>query len=104
MGWRMGKRGIENASSGGSSGTMSPSGIWAGAAKRADDFRGVARGDAVRVEGRGMYVHGTVDEVAPDGSVLWIREKDGHGRLMVHSTDAVLVHRVQPNLLEADRA
>lgn len=67
-------------------------GAWT-ADKRSDDFGGLVRGDAVSVEGPGVYVHGTVDEVAPDGSVLWVQEKDGHGRRMVHSTDDATVTR-----------
>lgn len=69
---------------------------WA-AGKRSDDFGGVARGDAVTVEGPGVFVHGTVDDVAPDGSVLWIQEKDGHGRRMVHVTDDAEVRRQRAN-------
>ena len=56
--------------------------------KRTDDFSRLVRGDAVMVDGaEGLSLTGIVDDVAPDGSVLWIREDGGHGRRMVHETD-----------------
>ena len=62
--------------------------------RRTDDFALVVRGDAVTVDGPGgLLVVGTVDEVAPDGSVLWVREEGGHGRRMVHVTDGADVRR-----------
>jgi hypothetical protein len=62
--------------------------------KRSDDFGRVARGDAVSVDGPdGLYVVGTVEDIAPDGSVFWVREEGGHGRRMVHVTDRADVRR-----------
>lgn len=62
--------------------------------KRTGDFARVARGDWVVVDGLdGLYVAGTVDDVAPDGSVFWVREEGGHGRRMIHVTDRAEVRR-----------
>lgn len=63
--------------------------------KRTDDFTRLVRGDVVTIEGLGVAVGGTVEEVSPDGSVLWIREHGGHGRHMVHKTDSMVVRRAE---------
>lgn len=59
---------------------------------RNDDFTTVVPGDPVTVTAPGrLIVVGTVDAVAPDGSVLWVIEGGGQGRRMVHRTDAAAV-------------
>ncbi|BCT75447.1 hypothetical protein SCMU_12890 [Sinomonas cyclohexanicum] len=59
---------------------------------RNDDFTTVVPGDPVTVTAPGrLIVVGTVDAVAPDGSVLWVIEDGGQGRHMVHRTDAAAV-------------
>ena len=64
---------------------------------RGDDFALVLPGDPVPVTARGrLAVSGTVDAVAPDGSVLWVIEDGGQGRHMVHRTDAATVVRYEP--------
>lgn len=61
---------------------------------RSDDFTLVVPGDAVTVTAPGrLKVSGTVDAVAPDGSVLWVIEDGGQGRHMVHRTDVADVTR-----------
>ncbi|KHL02265.1 hypothetical protein [Sinomonas humi] len=69
-------------------------GDW-GIGKRTDDFTRLVRGDAVTVEGSSVSMQGTVEEVAPDRSVLWVLEHGGHSRYMVHRTDTVVVTRVE---------
>jgi hypothetical protein len=62
--------------------------------KRTDDFARVVRGDWVEVDGlNGLFLTGTVDDVAPDGSVFWVREEGGHSRRMIHVTDRAEVRR-----------
>lgn len=59
---------------------------------RTDDFTTVVPGDPVTVTVPGrLVVAGTVDAVAPDGSVLWVIEDGGQGRHMVHRTDPAAV-------------
>ncbi|GHG48515.1 hypothetical protein GCM10012320_15850 [Sinomonas cellulolyticus] len=59
---------------------------------RTDDFTLVVPGDPVTVTAPGrLVIDGTVDAVAPDGSVLWVVEDGGQGRHMVHRTDAAAV-------------
>lgn len=64
---------------------------------RGDDFALVLPGDPVTVTARGrLAVSGTVDAVAPDGSVIWVIEDGGQGRHMVHRTDPATVVRHEP--------
>ena len=46
----------------------------------------------VHADGR-TVARGSVDTVAPDGSVLWIIHYDGRGRTMVLPDDDIIVHR-----------
>ncbi|MDQ4503720.1 hypothetical protein [Sinomonas sp. ASV322] len=58
------------------------------------EFARIERGEAIVVDGpHGLNLAGIVEDVAPDGSVLWVREDGGHGRRMVHVTDGATVQR-----------
>ncbi|WP_422935989.1 hypothetical protein [Sinomonas sp. P47F7] len=60
-----------------------------------DDFGRFVRGDVVSVEGlEGLNLSGIVEEVAPDGTVFWLREDGGMSRRMVHVTDGADVRRI----------
>ncbi|WP_415857168.1 hypothetical protein [Sinomonas sp. G460-2] len=60
-----------------------------------DDFGRLVRGDVVSVEGlEGLNLSGIVEEVAPDGTVFWLREDGGMSRRMVHVTDGADVRRI----------
>lgn len=64
---------------------------------RSDDFTRVVPGDAVTVSAPGrLHLTGVVEDKAPDGSVLWVREDGGQGRHMVHVTDAARIARREP--------
>ena len=65
--------------------------------ERSDDFTTVVPGDSVTVSAPGrLYLTGVVEDKAPDGSVLWVREDGGQGRHMVHVTDTAHIALREP--------
>ncbi|MCO4252151.1 hypothetical protein [Pseudarthrobacter raffinosi] len=49
---------------------------------------------------RGLEVIGTglVDEVARDGSIVWIHRSGGWGRVMIHADDGIDICRADPRI------
>ncbi|WP_207615561.1 hypothetical protein [Arthrobacter cavernae] len=42
---------------------------------------------------------GWVDDVSPDGTILWIHLAGGRGRVMIHVDDGLDIWRVDPRML-----
>lgn len=51
------------------------------------NWRELARGDTVVLISRGGRVSGTVDAIAKDGSIVWLRQDGCAGRRMFHKSD-----------------
>jgi hypothetical protein len=50
-------------------------------------------------QGHDVLGSGEIDEVATDGSAVWIH-LDGWGRKLVHEGDGVYIYRVDPRILQ----
>ncbi|NUP75206.1 MAG: hypothetical protein HOQ07_11250 [Sinomonas sp.] len=73
--------------------------------KRTDDFAQIVRGDVVTVDGPDDFkLTGVVEDVSPDGSVMWVREDGVHTRRMIHVTDGAEVRRQHAGEASASRS
>ncbi|MCO4255965.1 hypothetical protein [Pseudarthrobacter cellobiosi] len=57
------------------------------------DWGELRRTDAVEVRRHDLATSGQVDVCSPDGSVLWILQDHGLGRIMIHESDGFAVYR-----------
>ena len=59
--------------------------------------RGYTVGDRVVFEAGGIAGSGVIDDVMPDGSVVWVWPDDAMGRKMLFAADALSVRHEDPS-------